>query len=52
MSDDNIAQDVIEAARSKMISLYEQYVDSCLALRTHGIESHKRIDELLRNNKQ
>ncbi len=40
----------IEAGRTKTVSLYEQYVDSCLALRTFNHSSLDAIDDVLKDH--
>lgn len=52
LKQNNAAAEQIEAGRAKMISLYEQYVDACLALRTFSLEAEKRIEAMIKEHKQ
>lgn len=41
----------IEKARASLISLYEQYVDACLALRTYNFDADKKLNEMMKELK-
>ncbi len=49
---DDARADQVETERQKLISVYEQYIDACLALRTHSIEADKTIAQMIKDLEQ
>lgn len=41
----------VEKARVSLTSLYEQYVDACLALRTYNFDADKKLNEMMKELK-
>lgn len=41
----------VEKARLALISLYEQYVDACLALRTYSLSAGKKLNDMMKELK-
>lgn len=48
----DVTAEKLETARSTMISLYEQYVDACLALRTFSVDANRKIEEMIKEHKK
>lgn len=49
---DNTSPETIEQGRQKLVAVYEQYIDSCLALRTYSISSEQKIEQMIKDIEQ
>lgn len=51
LQQDAASAEKVESARQNLMSLYEQFIDSCLAFRTHNNTAISRLEQIMKEIK-